>query len=305
LEGDALALWMEFLKRPGERLSYETTAVLHTRRTRFQKLEIADTACYGRALFLDEKIQSAEQDEWLYHEALVHPALVLHPEPRSVMVVGGGEGATLREALRHRTVERALMVDIDSEAVQACRDYLPAWHQGAFDDPRTELLHADARGFLEKHQERFDSIIVDITDPLAGGPSYRLFTREFYELAAERLSEHGTLAVQAESVDLSVCEAHLAIVATLREVFPHAAAYSTHVPSFGESWGFAVAAKTRDPKLLRPHEIDATLAERACANLKFYDGETHTRMFALPRYLRRMLAEQRQIVTDDQPVFVT
>jgi spermidine synthase len=299
-----LGLWLEFTKRPGERLAYETERILHTRQTEFQKLEIADTVSYGRALFLDDKIQSAELDEFIYHEALVHPALVLHPQPRSVLVVGGGEGATLREALRHRTVERAVMVDIDAEAVRACHEHLTAWHQGAFDDRRTELLHADARAYLEQHDERFDSIIVDVTDPLAGGPSYRIFTREFYQLASDRLSDHGTLAVQAESADLNVLEAHLAIVATLRAVFPHAAAYQAHVPSFGEAWGFAVAAKTRDPRLLRPHEVDATLAERGCTSLRFYDGETHTRIFALPRYLRRLLSEQRQIVTDDEPVFV-
>ena len=300
-----MGLWMEFTKRPGERLSYEATAVLHTRRTRFQKLEVADTVSYGRALFLDDKIQSSELDEFIYHEALVHPALILHPQPRSVLIVGGGEGATLREVLRHPTVERAVMVDIDEEAVDACREYLGAWHQSAFDDPRTELLHADARAWLEEHDERFDSIIIDITDPLAGGPSYRLFTREFYRLVADRLTEHGTIAVQAESVDLSVLDAHLTIVATLRDVFPHAAAYQAHVPSFGEAWGFAVAAKTRDPKLLRPHEVDATLAERRLGEqLRYYDGEAHTRLFALPRYLRQMLAEQRQVSTDDQPVFV-
>lgn len=296
---------MEFTKRPGERLSYEARSVLYSGQTRFQKLEIADTVSYGRALFLDDKIQSAELDEFVYHELLVHPALVLHPEPRSVLVVGGGEGATLREVLRHRTVERAVMVDIDDQAVAACREHLTAWHRGAFDDRRTELRHDDARAYLERNRERFDSIIVDVTDPLAGGPSYRIFTREFYQLAADRLTEHGTLAVQSESVDLNVLEAHLAIVATIRNVFPHAAAYGAHVPSFGEAWGFTVAAKTRDPRLLRAHEIDATLHERGCADLRYYDGEAHTRVFALPRYLRQLLAEQQQIVTDDQPVFVT
>jgi spermidine synthase len=295
---------MEFTKRPGERLSYETTAILHTQQTRFQKLEIADTVAYGRAMFLDDKIQSAVQDEFIYHEALVHPAMVLHPEPRAVLVVGGGEGATLREVLRHRTVQRALMVDIDRDAVSAAKTHLLEWHQGAFDDARTDLLHADARAYLERHDERFDCIVVDVTDPLAGGPSYRIFTREFYQLAAERLGDHGTIAVQAESADPQVLEAHLTIVATLREVFPHAAAYSAHVPSFGESWGFAVAAKTRDPRLLRPHEVDATLAERGCSNLRFYDGETHTRVFSLPRYMRKLLAEPRRVATDDHPVIV-
>src|SRR5438067_13153286 len=125
---------MEFSKRPGERLAYEAERILLASRTKFQKLEIADTVSYGRALFLDNKIQSAELDEFIYHEALVHPALALAGSPRTVLIAGGGEGATLREVLRHRSVERALMVDIDAAAVEACRIHLSARHAGAFDD---------------------------------------------------------------------------------------------------------------------------------------------------------------------------
>jgi spermidine synthase len=305
MEAVALTLLMEFEKCAGERQQYEVRRVLLSKQTRFQKLDVVDTVTYGRALFLDDKIQSAELDEFIYHESLVHPALVLHPQPRSVLIVGAGEGATLREVLRHTSVKRALMVDIDEAAVAACREYLTAWHRGAFDDQRVELRFEDARAYLEQHDERFDCIVVDVTDPLAGGPSYRIFTREFYQLASDRLTDHGTLSVQAESVDLQSAAAHAAIVATLRNVFPHAAAYQAHVPSFGESWGFAVAAKSRDPKLLRPHEVDATLAERGINDLRFYDGETHTRIFALPRYTRQQINAQTQIVTDDQPIFVT
>jgi spermidine synthase len=307
LEGPDLGTWLEFNKRPGERVSLEVERVLHLERTKFQQLQIADTVSYGRALFLDHKIQSAELDEFIYHEALVHPALVLHPNPRSVLVIGGGEGASLREVLRHRTVERAVMVDIDQQAVTACREHLGTWHQGAFDDSRAELVHVDARSYLELQDEHFDSIIVDVNEPLAGGASFRLFTRQFYELAERRLTEHGTLAAQAQGVDLGVLGAHLSIAATLRVVFPKTATYQAYVPSFGEAWGFVLAAKTREPGLLSPGEIDAILAERGRSgqDLRFYDGETHKALFALPRYLRLLLAEERQIVTDEQPVFVT
>jgi spermidine synthase len=296
---------MEFAKRTGERVSCEVERLVHARQTKFQKLEIADTVPYGRALFLDQKIQSAELDEFIYHEALAHPALVLHPSPRSVLIIGGGEGATLREALRHRGVDQVVMVDIDDEAVAACREFLPGWHQGAFDDRRVKLLHTDARAYLREHGDHFDTIIVDVTDPLAGGPSYRLFTREFYELAAARLTEHGTLAVQAESTDLGLLQAHLAIMATLQVVFPYAASYHAHVPSFGESWGFGVVSKTRDPRLLQADEVDATLAERGCADLRFYDGQTHTHLFALPRHLRCPPSQQRNVVTDQEPMYVS
>lgn len=299
-----MALWLEFSKRTGERLTLEVTRLLHQQQTEFQKLEIADTVPFGRALFLDDKIQSSELDEFIYHEALVHPAMLLHPEPRSVLVVGGGEGATLAQALRHRSVRRAVMIDIDRAAVAACREHLSAWHRGAFDDPRAELVFDDARAYLERCGETFDVVVVDVTDPLAGGPSYRIFTREFYQLVADHLSERGALAVQAESVDPGVNDAHLVITRTISTVFPYAASYQAHVSSFGESWGFVAASKSRDPRALDPAEIDRRLAERGLDDLRFYDGETHLRLFNLPKFLREQLRAERPVVTDDAPVFV-
>src|SRR4051794_33786989 len=192
-----MPLWNGFTNRRGEYVIRDLTQVVLRQQTQFQLLEIVDTLSHGRALYLDNKIQSAELDEFIYHEALVHPALILAGTPRRVFVAGGGEGATLREVLRYPSVERVVMVDIDAEAVQACRTHLRAWHQGAYDDPRVELVHADARQALAESAEQFDAIVVDITDPLTDGPSYRLFTREFYSLVAERLAPHGALAVQA------------------------------------------------------------------------------------------------------------
>src|SRR3990167_5802194 len=115
-----------------------------SRRTRYQRLEILETLSYGMALALDGRIQSTVQDEFIYHEGLVHPALLTHPRPERVMVIGGGEGAPLRELLRYASVRRALMVDIDAEVVEACRHYLPELHRSSFDDPRVELRFEDA-----------------------------------------------------------------------------------------------------------------------------------------------------------------
>ncbi|HEY8478176.1 MAG TPA: polyamine aminopropyltransferase [Chloroflexota bacterium] len=299
-----MSQWVEFTKRPGERIAYEVTARVLVQQTQYQHLEIWDTVSYGRALFLDHKIQSAVSDEFIYHEALVHPAMLLHPAPRRVFIAGGGEGATLREVLRHPTVERVVMVDIDAEAVEACRRYLRDWHQGSFDDPRVALLHQDARGYLEATDESFDVVVVDVTDPLAGGPSYRLFTREFYGVVAARLAPEGALAVQAESIDVGVLDAHLAIHATVATVFGHAASYGVHVPSFGESWGFVVASRVADARALGPSDVDARLAARGLTTLRFYDGPTHQMLFQRPKYLRELLAQPRPIVTDDRPVVI-
>lgn len=294
--------WKTFSKRQGERISYQVLTEVLVTRTRYQRLEILDTLPYGRCLFLDDKIQSSQLDEFVYHESLAHPALVAHPCPRRVLIIGSGEGALLREVLRHNTVERVLMVDIDEEVVRACMEHLGHWHQGAFQDPRVELIHCDARQYLEGNQEAFDTILVDVTDPLAGGPSYRLFTREFYQLAYSRLTSEGTLAVQAESADLEVHQGHLSIVQTLASVFPYVAPYLAHVPSFGEPWGFALGCKHRDIASLTPSLVDETLARRSCRGLRYYDGQGHALLFAQPRYLRE--GSPAPVITDSQPFYI-
>src|SRR5207247_5671613 len=131
------------------------------------------------------------------HATLVHPALIRRPRPETALVIGGGEGAALREVLRYPTVRRAVMVDIDRAVVDACRTYLPEMHRGAFDDARVELRHEDARGWLEATRDRFDVAIVDLTEPLEEGPACLLFTREFYRLLSDRLTARGALARQA------------------------------------------------------------------------------------------------------------
>jgi spermidine synthase len=272
--------------------------------TPFQALEIVDTVSYGRCLFLDEKIQSGQSDEFVYHEALVQPALVAHPTPVRVFIAGGGEGATLREVLRHNTVENVVMVDIDAEAVAACRSLLQAVHQGAFDDPRVTLVYDDARAALERDTSRFDVILVDVTDPLAGGPSYRIFTKEFYELARARLNPNGLIAVQAESGDVGTLEGHLAIVKTLGAVFPRVAGYRAHVPSFGETWGFAVAGDATLPADLGVATVDEILAGRGCQGLRFYDGLTNRALFSPDKYYRDALTGAAAIIDDAHPLVI-
>ena len=146
---------------------------------------------------MDGRTQSSEADEFVYHEALVQPALTSLAQPKSVFIAGGGEGATLREALSHKTVERVVMVDLDREVVDLCREHLPNHHQGAFQDPRLTLIHEDAGRYLEEDTARYDLIIIDIPDPLEGGPAYLLYTDEFYGVARQRLNEGGLLVVQS------------------------------------------------------------------------------------------------------------
>ena len=289
---------------PGYETRYSIERELVSKRTRFQALAICDTRTFGRALFLDDKIQSAESDEHIYHETLVHPALIAHPGPKSVYIAGGGEGATLREVLRHPSVERAVMVDIDGEAIDFAKEHMRAWHQGAFDDPRTELVIGDAREHLARSAETFDAIVVDVTDPVAGGPSYLLFTEEFYRIAAARLTPGGVVSVQAESMATPLIAGHAAVVRTLARVFPVVSGLAAFVPAFGEPWGFAVAGDAPGPAALTGAEVDARLAARGIVG-RHYDGQTHQHMFSLPKGVRTAIAARDDVITDAKPLILT
>jgi spermidine synthase len=268
-------------------------------------MQVIDTYEFGRCLVLDGKLQSSQRDEFIYHEALVHPALITHSQASTVFIAGGGEGATLREVLAHRSVKKAVMVDIDQEAVDVCRRFLPSLHQGCFDDRRVELLHLDARKYLAESKQKFDAIVMDITDPVEGGPSSMLYTREFYGIVAERLAPGGVLAVQSGPCNLHDMAVFTAISSTLREVFPKVFPYTASVPSFGGAWGFMLAAKDVDPLALSAGEIDNRLSVTVGQELRFYDGTTHQGMFRLPRYLRYAMREPKSVITDQSPVFLS
>jgi spermidine synthase len=277
--------------------------VLFSKETPFQSMDILDLGSYGKALVLDGRIQSSSRDEFIYHEMLVHPAMLAHPEPRQVFIVGGGEGATLREVLRHRSVQRVLMVDIDEEVVARCRELLPEWHQGAFEDPRTELRYLDARKYLEETSESFDVVIIDISEPIEEGPAYLLFTREFYQIVRERLSPAGVISLQAGTVSLNDLECYAAIQKTLEGVFPVVAPCWASIPSFALPWGFSVASKQQDPRHLTPDDVDKLVADRIAGDLRYYDGITHQLTFLLPKHIRMRLASQTRIIEDNHPLF--
>jgi len=276
-------------------------------RTKFQHAEIMETHAYGKLLVLDGRIQSSQAEDFIYHEGLVHPGLLAtENRPESGLVIGGGEGATLREMLRYPSMRRAVMVDIDGEVVELCKRHLPEMHQGAFDDPRTEVRHEDARGYLEKTDERFDFISVDLVEPLEEGPACRLFTREFYALVRDRLTPGGAMTLQAGMTKLGELDFYTSIHRTLRDVFPVVAAYQIFISCFGTPWGFITATKKVDPRAQTPAMVDKIIAERLPGvRLGYWDGMTHQHVYSLPRHVREALDEQTRVVTDANPLIVT
>ena len=276
---------------------------LYSVETEFQSMEILETGSYGKCLILDGKMQSSEVDEFIYHEALVHPAMLTHPKPESVFIVGGGEGATLREVLRHKTVKRAVMVDIDKEVVDRCRELLPEYHQGAFDNPRAELRYMDARKYLEDTNEKFDVIIIDISEPVEEGPAYLLYTQEFYNIVTERLTGSGIITQQTGTISPNFLLNYTAVNNTLSTVFPVVSPYYANIPSFGRPWGFTLASKNVDPLNIPTEEIDKRIGKRIKGKLAFYDGITHQGVFRIPKYLREANRKQKKVIRDTEPLF--
>jgi spermidine synthase len=274
--------------------------------TKFQHVEVMETASYGKCLVLDGRIQSSQADEFIYHEALVHPGmLAAAPPPRRALVIGGGEGATLREILRYPSITRAVMVDIDDEVVGLCRRHLPEMHQGAFDDPRTELRHEDARAYLAGSSELFDFICIDLVEPLEEGPACMLFTREFYALVRDRLTPGGTMTMQAGMTKVGELPFFAAINRTLRDVFAVVAGYQTFISCFGTPWGFILASKSLDPRRQDVATIDGLIAERVRGDLAYWDGVTHQHAFALPKFIRKAVEAATRVSTDAHPLIVT
>ena len=296
--------WYHDTFEPGEIHLHALTGIIATRKTRYQTVEIVESEHYGKMLILDGDCQSSVKDEYIYHECLNEPAMVCHPDPHRILVVGGGEGASLRELLRFKSVEHIDMCDIDEEANQLYQQYLPEYHQGAFHDPRVSLHFEDARGYIERQPDNsYNVIIEDLTDLFERGPSLVLFTRQFYEQAFRVLDDDGTLCVTASYLKPTNVAVHKRILDSIRAVFPVARSLYSYVGAYDVPWSYILASKKTDPLALDAAAVDRILAERMgdVNGLRFYDGVTHERIFRLPKDIRGLLSEPGEPLEDITP----
>ena len=263
-------------------------------RSRYARIDIVDTVEYGRMLFLDGIAQSAALDEFIYHESLVHPAMLTHPAPESVCIIGGAEGATIREVAKYERVRRIVMVDIDGELVEVCRRYLPEWSAGAYEDQRLELHIGDGRRHLDGTRETFDVIVVDLSDPTAGSAALSLFTREFYELVFSRLTPQGVASFQGEDLQPNRLALHARMVNTISSVFPHVLGYAYLAPSFHGFCAHILASKVIDPRAI---DLGDRL-ESQNFSLRYLSPCFLRGLFRLPAYVQDSYDQYREIITD-------
>jgi len=293
-------------------LRTELKQIYFTGQSEWQKVQVIETAAFGRTLVMDDKTQSAELDEKVYHESLVHPAMLLQGNPKSVFIGGGGEFATAREVLRHKSVEKCVMVDIDKLACDICREHLPEWNDGAYEDPRFEVYYEDAKAWIENCGQKFDVIIMDICDPIEAGPGIALYFSEFYTYCKENvLNPGGVLVTQSGCCGINnYKECYTTINSTLNSSFAHVAPYSAPVASFGCPWGFNLAFDHEEasPTDWTVERVD-TAIEGAIVNLdtkplQFLDGLAWRGVFGLPKQVRLGLEQETRVMTKETPVFM-
>jgi spermidine synthase len=280
----------------GVSVIYDLDEILIDVETEHQRLTIAETPAYGRALFLDGLIQSAEADECLWHEPLIHPAVLIHGDPKRVLVGGAGEGASMRELLRHPGIEAIVAVDLDPGVVEACREHLPSWHQGSFDDARVELRFEDVQDTLRAAADKsYDLIVLDITDPVDEGPSVDLFTTKFFAEVSRVLADDGLMVLQAGELDPHDMRVARTVRSTLAAVFPWGCLLHSYVPSFHALWSVRLAGKRRFE--LEPADLEARIAK--LDGLRMYDLQTHRSLVHLPRFLAERLAIPGRVIGED------
>jgi spermidine synthase len=274
-------LWFTEEWMPGLKFSVRVTAVVFSKKTRFQDLCIYDTEQLGRILTLDDVIQTTERDEFIYHESLVHVPMFAHPGPEKVLIIGGGDGGSLREVLRHPQVKAVTLVDIDGDVIEAAKAYLPAWSTG-FGDPRTNVVVGDGLDFVEKAESEYDAVIVDSTDPV--GPGQALFRETFYRSVKRALRPGGVFSAQTEG-PLLMPEMVRDIFRIVKRVFPAAKLYTAPVPTYpGGWWSFTCAS-------LGPDVMAPVRAPGESWGLKYYSPEVHERAFVLSPKMKRDILE--------------
>jgi spermidine synthase len=271
-------------------------------KSKYQNILIAELVRFGKTLIIDGKIQSTEKDEYIYHETLVHPLLLNIKSVEKVLILGGGEGATLREVLKYKELKEAVMVDIDSDVIDFAKRYLQEWHKGSFYDSRARIIIDDGYEFVKKTNEKFDAIILDLTDPQKDSPSVKLYTKEFYEILKNKLREGGGIVTQATSPSFSL-DVFSVIYNTLKKVFKYVSPAITYVPSFDGLWGFINASDYIDISKLDAKLIEEKIRDKINGELKFYDGTTHLAIFSIPKYIREVILSEKRISTEVEPIY--
>lgn len=276
-------LWIEE-KHPHIGLRYKVKDVLFSGQSDFQAVDVVDTFELGRMLLNDGLVMVTEKDEFIYHDMITHVPMFAHPNPKKVLVIGGGDGGTAREVLRHQSVEKCVMVEIDEMVVNASREFIPIT-SSELDNPKLELIIGDGVKYAKETSEKFDVILVDSTDPI--GPAQPLFGSEFYNDLATCLNEQGIIVSQGESPFYEQTMQGK-LMSILHDIFPVVSIYNfSNLTYPGGLWSFTYASKGIHPF------NDVSLSKVQGSNLKFkyYNYELQRSAFMIPEFQKENIAK--------------
>lgn len=266
--------------------AYFDGTLIESRQTPFQLIEVFDTRDLGKLMRIDGANMASERDEFFYHENLVHPAAITHPAPKQVLIIGGGDGGSIEEILKHPSVEKVVLAELDAGVIEIARKHFHAVHHGALDDSRVEIRIGDGMAYVCDSAARWDLIYLDLTDPI--GPAKALYTQNFYTDCRRALNKGGALVLHVGS-PFAHADRVAGSLADLRALFTVVTPYFVHIPVYGAVWGFAVASDSLDLRSLNAEQVDWRLTDRNIGRRQFYNGAMHQAMLALPEYIRQSI----------------
>jgi spermidine synthase len=266
------------------RTMLDVKEVLFNDKSEYQTIGLFHTDNFGRVLVLDGVFQTSEEDEFIYHEALVHISLINHPNPVRVLIIGGGDGGAAEEVLKHPMVEECVLVEIDSKVVDVCKTYLEKIHKGVFDNPRLTLHIGNGIEFVIENKNPFDVVIADLTDSFGGDDP--IYTEEFYRFLKNQLKPGGLVSLHMGSVTAYPYET-ARIYKMIIKVFKAAKPYFNYIPLYGSIMAFCLCGENEE--ILPLSVIKERLEARKLFNLQFLTPETYQALFAIPPYILRML----------------
>ena len=258
--------------------------------TRHRRVSVYDTPAFGKVFRLDGANTISEREGFVTHENLVHPTLTAHNAPRNVLMIGGGDGGAAEEALKHPSVEQITLVEIDEDVLRVAKDHFQSVHQGVFDHPKLRVVIRDGLHYLHETDEKYDAIVLDLNDPV--GPTEALTATEALQRIRQALAPGGAMVLHIGAPTAQPARV-AALAQRLNGVFRIVRPYTVFVPLYGAQWAMATCSDKLDPKATTADEIDRRIEQRRLRDLRYYNGETHEGVFALPNFLRDLVAPPR------------
>lgn len=276
-----MELWYTEKQTPNHGITTKISKTIHTEESEFQKIDFIETNQFGTMLVLDGMVMTTNVDEFVYHEMITHIAMNTHPNPKKVLVVGGGDGGVIREVIKHSSVEKAILAEIDGRVIETSKEFLPQI-AGALDDPKVDVKVIDGIKFIHDHKNEFDVIMVDSTEPI--GPAVGLFEKGFYQGIYECLKEDGILVAQTESPWFNK-DLIKRVFKDIKSIFPVTRLYTVSIPTYPSGlWSFTIGSKKHDPLEVNVDNIKEM-------DTKYYSPRIHKSVFQLPKFVEDLVKE--------------